>query len=35
MLLILWVLEWLAIMVGCNVKDINELEARESNNSFV
>ena len=29
------VLEWLVILVGCKVKDINELEARESKNSFV
>ena len=29
------VLEWLAILVGCKIKDINELEAKESNNSFV
>ena len=31
------VLEWLVILVGCNIKGINELEldARESKNSFV
>ena len=29
------VLEWLVILVGCKVKGINELEARESKNSFV
>ena len=28
------VLEWLVILVGCNIKGINELEARESKNSF-
>ena len=29
------VLEWLVIQVGCKVKGINELEARESKNSFL
>ena len=29
------VLEWLVILVGCETKGINELEARESKNSFV
>ena len=29
------VLEWLVILVGCKIKRINELEARESKNSFV
>ena len=24
------VLEWLVILVGCQIKEINELEARES-----
>ena len=28
------VLEWLFILVGCTIKGINELEARESKNSF-
>ena len=28
------VLEWLVILVGCKMKGINELEARESKNSF-
>ena len=28
-------LEWLVILVGCKVKGIKELEARESKNSFV
>ena len=28
-------LEWLAILVGCKIKGINELEARESKDSFV
>ena len=28
------VLEWLVILVGCKIKGINELEARESKNSF-
>ena len=27
-------LEWLVILVGCKIKGINELEARESENSF-
>ena len=27
--------EWLVIPVGCKIKAINELEARESNNLFV
>ena len=26
------VLEWLVILVGCKIKGINELEARESKN---
>ena len=29
------VLGWLVILVGCKIKCINELEARESKNSFV
>ena len=29
------VLEWLVILIGCKVEGINELEARESKNSFV
>ena len=29
------VLEWQIILVGCKIKDISELEARESKNSFV
>ena len=29
------VLEWLVILVGCKIKGINELDARESKNSFV
>ena len=29
------VLEWLVILVGCQIKGINELEARESKNLFV
>ena len=29
------VLEWLVILVGCKTKGINELEARESKNSFI
>ena len=29
------VLEWLVILVGCKINGINELEARESKNSFV
>ena len=29
------VLGWLVILVGCKIKGINELEARESKNSFV
>ena len=29
------VLEWLVILVGCKIKGINELEARESKDSFV
>ena len=28
------VLEWLVILVGCKIKVINGLEARESKNSF-
>ena len=27
-------LEWLVILVGCKIKGINELEARESESSF-
>ena len=27
-------LEWLVILVGCKIKDINELGERESKNSF-
>ena len=29
------VLEWQIILVGCKIKGIDELEARESKNSFV
>ena len=29
------VLEWLLILVGCKIKGMNELEARESKNSLV
>ena len=29
------VLDWLVILVGCKMKGINELEARESKNSIV
>ena len=29
------VLEWLVVLVGCKIKGINELEERESKNSFV
>ena len=29
------VLEWLVILFGCKIRGINELEARESKNSFV
>ena len=29
------VLKWLVILVGYKIKGINELEARESKNSFV
>ena len=29
------VLKWLVILVGCKIKGMNELEARESKNSFV
>ena len=29
------VLEWLVILVGCEIKGITEFEARESKNSFV
>ena len=31
---ILEILEWLVILVSCKIKGINELEARESKNSF-
>ena len=34
-LLSIRVLEWLVILVGCKIKGINDLEARESKNSFV
>ena len=34
-LLSIRVLEWVVTLVGCKIKDINELEARESKNSFV
>ena len=34
-MLFIRVLEWLVILVGCKIKSINELEARESKNSFV
>ena len=29
------ILEWLVILVGCKIKGVTELEARESKNSFV
>ena len=29
------VFEWLVILIGCKIKDINELEERESKNSLV
>ena len=29
------VLEWLAILVGCKIKEIKKLEASESKNLFV
>ena len=29
------ILEWLVILVGCKIKGINELEAKESKNLFV
>ena len=29
------VLEWLVILVGCTIKGINDLEAREPKNSFI
>ena len=29
------VFEWLVITIGCKIKGINELEVRESKNSFV
>ena len=29
------VLEWLVILVGCKIKGINKLEARDSKNSLV
>ena len=29
------VLKWLVTLVGCKIKGINELETRESKNSFV
>ena len=28
------VLEWLVVLVGCKIKGINELDARESKKSF-
>ena len=28
------VLEWPVILVGCKIKGVNQLEARESKNSF-
>ena len=34
-ILSLRVLEWLVILVGCKIKLLNELEARESKNLFV
>ena len=34
-LLFIWILEWLVILVGCKIKGMDELEARESKNSFV
>ena len=29
------ILEWLVILVGCKIKGVTELEARESKNPFV
>ena len=29
------VLEWVVILVGCKIKGINQLEARQSKKSFV
>ena len=29
------VLKWLVILIGCKIKGINELDAKESKNSFV
>ena len=29
------VLEWLVILAGCKIKGTNQLESRESKNSFV
>ena len=29
------ILEWLVILVGCQIKGISELKAKESKNSFV
>ena len=29
------VFKWLVVLVGCKIKGINELEARESKNSLV
>ena len=34
-ILLIRVLEWLVILVGCKIKEINELKARESKNSLV
>ena len=28
-------LEWLVILVGCKIKGMNEIDTRESKNSFV
>ena len=29
------VLEWIAILVGCKIKGVNELDASESKNSLI
>ena len=34
-ILFIRVLEWLVILLGCKIKGINEVEARESKNSIV
>ena len=34
-ILLIRLLEWLVILVGCKIKGMNQLEPRESKNSFV